>query len=115
MRGIQVDFGLTEKHHFTAKAGRLPILVSATRTYCTNFKLNEGILRSMLLNMRLNTRASVLQWNDVNWHQIEQNVKKLQCRIAKAVKEHKPLRIIKGLMNLLKTSLSARLLAKTAE
>ncbi len=68
-------------------------------------------MKSVSLNIRLNTRASGLLWDDVNWHQVEQNVRKLQCRIAKAVKEQKPLKTIKGLMSLLKTSLSAHLLA----
>ena len=53
----------------------------------------------------------MFHWHDVNWHRIEENVRKLQCRIAKAVKENKARKVIKGLMRLLNKSLSARLLA----
>ena len=59
----------------------------------------------------LNTPTGVLYWTDVNWQKVEENVRKLQCRIAKAVKDIKPRKVIKGLMRLLNNSLSARLLA----
>ncbi|RLD53862.1 MAG: group II intron reverse transcriptase/maturase [Bacteroidetes bacterium] len=68
-------------------------------------------MRSILLNIRLNTRSDNFHWHDVNWHKVVNNVRKLQCRIAKAVKLKKPQRVIKGLMRLLNKSLSARLLA----
>ncbi len=66
---------------------------------------------SILLNIRLNTRTDKFHWHDVDWHKAVRNVRKLQCRIAKAVKEQKPLKAIKGLMRLLNKSLSARLVA----
>jgi RNA-directed DNA polymerase len=59
----------------------------------------------------LNTPTGVFSWSDVIWQKVEENVRKLQCRIAKAVKENKPRKVIKGLMRLLNKSLSARLLA----
>jgi RNA-directed DNA polymerase len=65
----------------------------------------------LLLNTRLNTRLDIFRWQDVNWQRVEENVRKLQCRIAKAVKACKPQKVIKGLMRLLNRSLSARLLS----
>ena len=44
----------------------------------------------MLLNARLNTHLDIFGWQDVNWHVVEENVRKLQCRIAKAEKMQNP-------------------------
>ena len=61
--------------------------------------------------IRLNTRSDDFTWGDVDWQHVKENVRKLQCRIAKAVKEDKPRKVIKSLMRLLNKSLSAHLYA----
>lgn len=52
----------------------------------------------------------IIDWQSINWKQIEQTVRRLQARIVKALKE-KAFRKIKDLQRLLTRSLSARLLA----
>jgi len=49
-------------------------------------------------------------WNQINWHKVRQTVRRLQVRIAKAVKEGR-LGRVKALQRLLTTSFSGKALA----
>jgi RNA-directed DNA polymerase len=49
-------------------------------------------------------------WNEADWPSLRRNVRRLQCRIAKAVKEGRWNKV-KALQHLLTRSLAAKLLA----
>ena len=68
-------------------------------------------MKSIFLNIRLNTDFGNLDWHNVNWHVVSENVKRLQARIVKTVKLGKSKKTIKSLQRLLSRSLSACLLA----
>lgn len=68
-------------------------------------------MKSIFLDIRLNTGFDFFKWHNVNWHTVNENVKRLQSRIVKAVKLGKSKKTIKSLQRLLSRSLSACLLA----
>jgi len=61
-----------------------------------------------LMDMRLN-----LQWNDIDWRKVEENVNRMQTRITKAVLQGK-WNLVKRLQYLLTHSFYAKLLAVRA-
>ena len=62
--------------------------------------MDETQMTAMSLSSTGASPAEMSDWNAINWRKIEQHVKRLQVRIAKATKESRPSKV-KALQRLL--------------
>ena len=76
MSRTEIDFGKPENIILLRKQADFLSWCQSRRDIVEFSKQNEGILRSIFLNIRLNTRSGII------------NVRKLQYQIDKAVKEN---------------------------